>query len=228
MKALDIMTREVVAASPDTPVRDVAKLMIDHHISGVPVIDAGKLVGIISENDLLRRIELGTEKTRSRWLQFLTSDDTLLAEYVHARGPQARDVMSMDVVTVPPDAPVAAIAEIMASRHIKRIPVVEGGKVVGIVSRANLVQALATIAPALPEPVHADDAKIHDAICAESEKIAWVPSPVTNNVTVCGGIVHLWGYVGSENERRALRIAAERIPGVKEVRDHRSDLLPKS
>ncbi len=228
MKALDIMTREVVAASPDTPVRDVAKLMIDHHISGVPVIDAGKLVGIISENDLLRRIELGTEKTRSRWLQLFTSDDTLLAEYVHARGRQARDVMSMDVVTVPPDAPVATIAEIMESRHIKRIPVVEGGKVVGIVSRANLVQALATVAPAPPEAVQADDAKIHDAICAEIGKIAWVPSPVMNNVTVCDGIVHLWGYVGSENERRALRIAAERIPGVKEVRDHRRDLLPKS
>jgi CBS domain-containing protein len=224
MKARDIMTRDVVAAFPDTPVRDVARLMVDHDISGIPVIDAGKLVGIISENDLLRRIELGTEKTRSRWLQFFTSDDTLLAEYVHAHGRQARDVMSTDVVTVPPDAAVAMIAEIMESSHIKRIPVVKGDVMVGIVSRADLVQALAT---APPEPSKVDDATIHDAICAEIGKIAWVPSPVMNNVTVHDGVVHLWGYTGSENERRALRIAAERVPGVKEVRDHRSTLLPK-
>ena len=86
MKASEIMTRGVIAVTPDTPVRDVAKLMVDQRISGVPVIDDGKLVGIVSENDLVRRVELGTEKTRPRWVQFLTSDDTLLAEYVHARG----------------------------------------------------------------------------------------------------------------------------------------------
>lgn len=227
MKASDIMTREVVAVAPDTPVREVAQLMVDHHISGVPVIEHGKLVGIISENDLLRRVEIGTEKTRSRWLQFLTSDDTLLAEYVRTRGRQARDVMSTDVVTVPPDAPIATIAEIMASRHIKRLPIVQGGKVVGSVSRANLVQALATIAPAPPEPDRMDDAKIHDAMCAEVEKISRAPSAVMNNVTVHDGVVHLWGYVGSENERKAVRTAAEQMPGVKKVRDHRSDLLPK-
>ena len=148
MKASEIMTREVVAVAPDTPVRDVAKLMVDQRISGVPVIDHGKLVGIISENDLVRRVELGTEKTRPRWVQFLTSDDTLLAEYVHARGRVARDVMTTNVVTVAPDDPVAAVAEILETRHIKRVPVVDGGKVVGIVSRANLLQALATVAPA--------------------------------------------------------------------------------
>ena len=228
MKASEIMTREVVAVFPDTPVRDVARLMVDHRISGVPVIDHGKLVGIISENDLLRRVELGTEKTRTRWLQFLTSDDTLLAEYVRARGLLARDVMTTNVVTVPPDAPVATIAELMESRHIKRVPVVDGDKVVGIVSRANLVQALATVAPAPPELAQGNDAAIHDAICGEIEKIAGVPSPLMDNVTVNNGIVHLWGYVGSENERKALRIAAERISGVREVRDHRSDLLRKS
>ena len=228
MKASEIMTREVVAVSPDTPVRDVARLMVDHRISGVPVIDHGKLVGIISENDLLRRVELGTEKTRTRWLQFLTSDDTLLAEYVRARGLLARDVMTTNVVTVPPDAPVATIAELMESRHIKRVPVVDGDKVVGIVSRANLVQALATVAPAPPELAQGNDAEIHDAICGEIEKIAGVPSPLMDNVTVNNGIVHLWGYVGSENERKALRIAAERISGVREVRDHRSDLLRNS
>ena len=101
MKASEIMMRDVVAVAPDTPVRDVAKLMVDQRISGVPVIDHGRLVGIISENDLVRRVEFGTEKTRSRWVQFLTSDDTLLAEYVHARGQVARDVMTTHVVTRP-------------------------------------------------------------------------------------------------------------------------------
>jgi CBS domain-containing protein len=206
MKASDIMTREMVVVAPDTPIRDVAKLMVDQRISGVPVIDHGMLVGIISENDLVRRVELGTEKTQSRWVQFLTSDDTLLAEYVHARGQVARDVMTIDVVTVAPDDPIAAVAEILETRHIKRVPVVDGGKVVGIVSRANLLQALVTVGPA--------------------QKIAWLPSPVMNNVTVNNGVVHLWGYVGSENERRAVRIAAERVTGVKAVRDHRSELLP--
>jgi signal-transduction protein with cAMP-binding, CBS, and nucleotidyltransferase domain len=150
-----------------------------------------------------------------RWVQLLTSDDTLLAEYVHARGQVARDVMTTHVVTVAPDDPAAAVAEILETRHIKRVPVIDGGKVVGIVSRANLLQALATVAPAQTAPAQTDDAAIHDAITAEIEKIAGLPSPIMN----------LWGYVGSENERRALRIAAERVRGVKEVRDHRVDLF---
>lgn len=225
MKASEIMTREVVAVASDTPIRDVAKLMVDRRISGVPVIDHGKLVGIVSESDLVRRVELGTEKTRSRWVQFLTSDDTLLAEYVRARGQVARDVMTIDVVTVAPDDPIAAIAEILETRHIKRVPVVDGSKVVGIVSRANLLQALVTVGPAQMEWTQTDDAAIHDAIAAEIQKIAWLPSPVMNNVTVSNGIVHLWGYEGSENERRAVRIAAERVVGVKAGIDHRSELL---
>ena len=225
MKVSEIMTRAVFAVALETPVRDIAKLMVDQRISGLPVIDHGKLVGIVSENDLVRRVELGTEKTRSRWVQLLTSDDTLLDDYVHARGQVARDVMTTRVITVGPDDPNAAVAEILETHHIKRVPVIEGGKVVGIVSRANLLQALATVAPAQTAPAQADDAAIHKAIIAEIEKIAWLPSPVMNNVTVSNGVVHLWGYVGSENERRALRIAAERVPGVKEVNDHRSNLL---
>jgi CBS domain-containing protein len=228
MQASDIMTRDVVAVAPDTSVREVAQLMVEHHISGVPVIDRDKLVGIITENDLLRRVEIGTEKTRPRWLQFLTSDDTLLAEYVQAHSRLARDVMSERVVTVPADAAIAKVAELMESHHVKRLPVVERGRMVGIVSRANLVQALATVPPAAPDPARVEDAKIHDAICLEVKNIAWLPSPIMNNVTVHDAVVHLWGYVGSENERKALRIAAEQVPGVKQVRDHRSDLLPKS
>lgn len=226
MKASEIMTQDVVSVAPDTPIRDVAQLMLHHGISGVPVVEHGKLMGIISENDLIRRVELGTEKTRSRWVQFLTSDDTLLADYVHARGRVAGDVMTTNVVTVGSDAPIATIAEIMATHHIKRAPVVDGGKLVGIVSRANLVQALATVAAAPPGLGQTDDPTIRDAIAAEIEQIAGVASPIMNNVTVNNGVVHLWGYVASDDERKAIRIAAERVGGVKEVRDHRTDLLP--
>jgi len=227
MKASDIMTREVVAVAPDTPVREVAKLMVDERISGVPVMDHGKLVGILSENDLARRVELDTDKTRSSWLQFFTSEDTILTEYVHARGQVAGDVMTTKVVTVTRDTPIKDIAEILETRHIKRVPVVDGGQVVGIVSRANLIQALAAIASPSTEPMQADDASIRDVILAEIQKVVW-PSPIMNTVTVNNGIVHLWGYVGSDNERRAVRIAAERAPGVKEVRDHRSDFIRSS
>jgi CBS domain-containing protein len=172
MNATEIMTREVVSIASDTPIRNIAKLMVDQRVSGVPVIDNGKLVGIISENDLVRRVELGTEKTRSRWVQFLTSNDTLLAEYVHARGRVARDVMTTNVVTVAPDDSIAVIAEILETRHIKRVPVVDDGKVVGIVSRANLLQALVAVGSAKVAPAPTDDAVIHDAIVAEIEKIA--------------------------------------------------------
>ena len=226
MKASEIMTREVLGVAPDTPILEVAKLMVDQRISGVPVIDHSKLVGIISEHDLVRRVELGTEQRRSRWVQFLTSDDTLLAEYVHARGRVARDVMTTDVVTVASDVPIATIAEILETRHIKRVPVVDGGKIVGIVSRANLLQALVAVESARMESTQTDDAAIHDAILAEIDKIAWLQSPIMNNVTVSNGVVHLWGYVGSDDERRAVRIAAERVAGVKAVRDHRSEFFP--
>ena len=113
MKATDIMTSEVVAVSPDAPIADVATMMIDHRISAVPVVDQGELVGIVTENDLIRRVELGTERARPRWLHFLTSEETLLAEYVKAHGQTARDVMTPNVITVRPDAPVAEIADIM-------------------------------------------------------------------------------------------------------------------
>ena len=228
MKASEIMTRHVVSVGLDTSVRDVARVMIDRRISAVPVIDQGKIVGIVTENDLLRRAEVGTERIRPLWLQFLTSDDTLLAEYVKSHGETARDVMTREVITVGPDMLIKDIADLMETRHIKRVPVVEGDRVVGIVSRANLVQALASYTPGPTPATKADDAAIHASLCAEIAKIAWTPSPLTNNVTVSDGIVHLWGFVASEGERQAVLVAARRTPGVKEVRDHRGGLMPNS
>ncbi len=225
MRASEIMTRQVVTVSPDASVAEVASIMVDHRISGVPVVDQNQLVGIVTENDLLRRVETGTEKTRPRWLRFLTSDGTLLVEYVKSRGQTARDVMTPNVLTVRLDSPVSDIADLMESRHIKRVPVVDGEQIVGIVSRANLVQALATLAAAPSGSAATSDADIHDAVCAEIAKAAWAGSPITNNVTVSEGVVHLWGFVAGDDERKAVLIAARRIPGVKEVRDHRTDLM---
>lgn len=144
MKAADIMTRELVVVPPDCPMPIIAKTMIDHHISGVLVVDDGTLVGIITERDLLRRAELKTEHRRPRWLQFFTSDAVLLTEYIKSHGQMASDVMTPNVLTVTPETPIEEIAEILESRHVKRVPVLDGGKLIGIVSRANLVQALAT------------------------------------------------------------------------------------
>jgi CBS domain-containing protein len=225
MQASDIMTREVVAVPPDISVAQLAAILIERRISAVPVIDRGRLVGIVTENDLLRRIELGTQRTRPRWLHFLTSDDTLLAEYLKSRGQTAGDVMTSEVVTVGQDTPIADIADILESRHIKRVPVLDGEKVVGIISRANLIQALASYAPAPNRSAAADDRAIHDLLCREMRSVGWGPEPVTNNITVSDGTVHLWGFVTGDDERRAVLVAVRRVAGVKAIKDHRLDLL---
>jgi CBS domain-containing protein len=228
MRASDIMTREVVAVPPDIAVTQLAAILIERRISAVPVIEQGRLVGIVTENDLLRRIELDTQRTRPRWLHFLTSDDTLLAEYLKSHGQTAGDVMTPDVVTVGPNTPIADIANILESRHIKRVPVLEGDKVVGIISRANLIQALATYAPAPNRPAAGDDRTIHELLCREMRSVGWGPEPVTNNITVNDGTVHLWGFVTGDDERRAVLVAVRRVPGVKAINDHRIDLLPSA
>jgi CBS domain-containing protein len=225
MKASDIMTPDVVAVPPDIPVASLAAILIEHRISAVPVIDRGRLVGIVTENDLLRRIELGTQRTRPRWLHFLTSDDTLLAEYLKSRGQTAGDVMTSDVVTVDEDTPIADIADLLESRHIKRVPVLNADKIVGIISRANLIQALATYASAPNPSTAADDSTIREQLCHEMRSVGWGPEPVTNNMTVHDGIVHLWGFMTGDDERRAVLVAVRRVPGVKAVKDHRVDLL---
>lgn len=224
VKASDIMTRELVVVPPDCPMAVVAKTMIDNHISGVPVVDDGKLVGIVTENDLLRRAELKTERQRPRWLHFLTSDAVLLADYIKSHGQTAGDVMTPYVLTVSPDTPIVEIAEIFGSRHVKRVPVLDGEKLVGIVSRANLVQALAAQTAVPRQHVEASDSKIRDSLYDEIAKIGFAPMPIMNNVTVSDGIVHLWGFVSSEAERKAILIAARGIPGVSEVKDHRTDI----
>ena len=147
MKARDVMTKDVVSIESGAPVLRAAQLMLQNRISGLPVIDAkGQLVGIVTEGDFLRRGEIGTQRRRPRWLEFLVGPDRLATEYVRACGRKVDEIMTTDLYVVTPDTPLAEVVQVMEKRRIKRVPVVENGKVVGIVSRANLMYALASLA----------------------------------------------------------------------------------
>ncbi len=219
MKAKDVMTRPVVSIDPQASVTDAAQLMLKNAISGLPVIDAkGELVGIVTEGDFLRRKETGTERARPRWLEYLVGPGRLAADYIRAAGRKVGDVMTREVRTIAEDAPLKEVVELIERQRIKRVPVVSGGKVVGIVSRANLLQALASVAGEL-KPGAVGDENIRERLLDELEKQSWVPLPLLNFI-VRDGIVELWGAVTDERQRKALIVAAENVAGVKGVRDH--------
>ena len=219
MKARDVMVSPVVTVKPDSSVREAARIFLERRISAVPVVDdAGKLVGIISEGDLMRRSEAGTERRRSWWLNAFTSDETLAAEYTRAHARKVADVMTPDVITATPDTPLQDIAALLEKNAIKRVPIVEKDRLVGILSRANLVQAVASAKESLEIPP--SDAMIRDQLLNHLKQQAWADTRLLN-VTVNGGVVDLWGIAPpAEAERRALRVAAESIPGVKAVNDN--------
>lgn len=224
MQARDIMTPDVICVAPDTPLAEVVRTMLKHRISAVPVLDDGTLVGIISEGDLLRRVETGTDAPPSRWLELVHSGDSRAADYVKTHGRRADEVMTRAVITVGEDASLAQIARILAAHRFRRVPVMHGERLVGIVSRANLMQALASrISPSV-ESVKADDRRIRDTLLAEIAHQSWAP-PGDASVTVSDGVVHLWGTVGSEAKHRALVVTAENIPGVVAVEDHTQKLV---
>lgn len=219
MQAKDIMTRDVVSIGPDATVLQAARLMLQHRISGLPVIDnAGALVGVLSEGDFLRRQETSTERRRSRWLEFLMGPGKIAAEYTHSHGSKVSEVMTDEVRTVAEDTPLEDIVELMERHRIKRVPVVRGGKVVGIVTRSNLMHAMVSMARTAPEAAQ-DDAAIRDRMLAIVQKEQWAPAAMIN-VIVRDGVVELWGAVLDDRQRAALTVAAENIPGVKAVKDH--------
>lgn len=220
MRALDIMTSSVVAASPEMTTQAAAKLLAEKHISGAPVVDAaGHVVGIVSEGDLLRRAEIGTGTARrSWWLELLAGTRELAAAYVKEHGHVVGDVMNDRVISIGPDMPLREIADILERNRIKRVPVLDDGKLVGIVSRANLIRALACVAPAGDSLSTRDDTSIRDAIVREMSGMRWALSK--KDVIVIDGVAHLWGVIESEEEKRAIRITAEAVPGVKEVVSH--------
>jgi CBS domain-containing protein len=221
MKAKDIMTTAVVSVRPDTDIREIARLLLDRRISGVPVVEeGGKLVGIVSEGDLMRRPETGSERTPSWWLDMFASPEDSAWEFVKSHGRRAKDVMTANVITVAEDAGLAKIATILEHNRIKRVPVVRDGEIVGIVSRANLLQGLAA---ARAEEAAAGD----DAIRATILKRIRDETGVRDgwlNATVASGVVHLWGGVRSEAERQAVRVVADNVPGVRAIEDHMSTM----
>jgi len=225
MKARDVMVSPVTTVTPNASVRDAAKLLLHRHFSALPVVDdKGKLVGIISESDLMRRSETGTERHRSCWLRFIAGDDTLAAEYARAHAKRVGDVMTRKVVTAHPDTPLDDIAALLEKYGIKRVPLVSDGQLVGIVSRADLVKALANVPNGLEMPL--SDERIRETLLTQLRAQPW--SHVRKiTATVHGGVVDLTGVTYSDHERAALRIAAENIPGVRAVNDHLMVRLPQ-
>jgi len=219
-----VMTRGVISLAPDDSVQKAAKLMVQYEVSGFPVLDHGKLVGIVTEGDFLRRVETGTEQRRTRWIEFLAGPGQLADEYAHAHGRKVGDVMTRDLVTVTEETSLEELVGLMESHHIKRLPVVKGGDLVGIISRGTLLHAFLTAWPK-PTTRAMSDASIREQLAAEFNRQSWAPSG-SLDVAVKNGIVDLHGIIRDERQGAALRIAAENIPGVKLVRDHLTDVVP--
>jgi CBS domain-containing protein len=218
MIAADVMMRDVKTVGPGTSVAEAAKLMAQNDLSALPVVDDHEqLVGILSEADLLRREEIGTDVRHPRWIEAITPAATLAAEFAKSHGKQVRELMSEDVITAKEDTPLAEIAAILERRRIKRVPITRDGAVVGIVSRANLIQALASASLKLSNALD-QSRTIRQELLSRLERQSWTDFG-SRNVIVADGKVHLWGLVGSPAERKALVAIAEGVPGVTGVVD---------
>lgn len=222
MQVKDVMTQNVISVREDDSIVKAARLMMKYRISGLPVLDKqNELVGIVSEGDFLRRSEIGTQRPRPGWLEFLIGPGRLAEEYVHTSGRQVGEIMTPDPQCITENASLETVVEKMERHHIKRLPVMRGGRMVGIISRANLMHALASLARngkvAAGTGSPSLDGAIRAGILATLNKQQWAPAI---NVVVRNGIVELWGVITDERERQALIVAAENVAGVKQVHDH--------
>jgi CBS domain-containing protein len=214
----EVMTSPVISVPSDSSITQAVQIMLQRRISGLPVIDKdGHLVGMVTEGDFLRRAETGTQRRRPRWLEFLIGPGRLADEYTRAHGRKVRDVMTADPVTVSEQTPLEEVVQMMEKHRIKRLPVVRGDDLVGIVSRANLLHVLAGVASDI-KPATNSDQSIREALLAELARQTWAPAALIN-VIVKDGIVELWGTITDERERQAVAVAAENVPGVRGVRD---------
>jgi CBS domain-containing protein len=218
MRAHQIMTRPVITVTPETTIVEAANIMLQKHVSGLPVVDAaGKLVGVVSEGDFIRRSEIGTQRKRGRWLRFVLGPGKSASDFVHEHGRKIAEVMTKSPLTITEDTALEEIVELMEKNNVKRLPVIRADKVVGIVSRANLLQAVASLAREIPDPT-ADDDHIRNRVIDAMEKNDWCPFGLS--VIVKDGIVHLSGVITEERSRQAAVVAAETVQGVKQVHDH--------
>jgi CBS domain-containing protein len=213
------MSTPVVAAGPQITVKNVARMMINHRVSGIPIIEEDcQLIGIITEGDLLRRVETGTERQRSRWSEWFLPNSRLAADYVKSHARRVADIMTRDVVTVSKFAALGEIADLMEHHRIKRVPVVHDGKLVGVVSRADLLRTLASGTVTVSD--EDKDRSVRNRLLTELRQHKWAALLNEADIVVSDGVVHLWGVVGSKEEHQALRIVAENTPGVRDVDDH--------
>jgi len=219
MRAIDVMVRDVVTVHPDTDVAKAVKLLSEHDVSALPVVDdRGHLVGVISEADLIHRVEIGTEKHRPWWVEAVTGASTLAEDFAKSHGKRVEEVMTTDVVSATEETPLSDIAALLERRRIKRVPITRNGKLVGVVSRSNLIQALASVIGRAEENGADRDLAIRQELLARLEKQSWTDFG-SRNIIVSGGTVHLWGLISSEPERKALIALAESVPGVVSVSD---------
>ena len=218
MRAVDVMVRDVVTVHPDSDVAEAIRLLAEHDVSALPVVDpAGNLVGVLSEADLLHRVEIGTERRRPWWQEAVTGASTLAADFAKSHGKKVDEIMTSGVVSVSEDTPLSEIAALLERKRIKRVPVVKDGKLVGIVSRSNLIQALASVVGRMDQHDETDR-QIRLDLMSRLQQQSWTDFG-SRNVTVSDRVVHLWGLVGSEAERKALLALAEGVPGVSRVAD---------
>ena len=220
MYAKDIMTNTVISVGPNKPLNEIAKLLIKRRISAVPVIDKGKkLLGIVSEGDLVYRIRGDHELPRSWWLSLIGDPNDVPSEYIRSHGKTAKDVMTKEVVTATNFTSIAELAELLETKKIKRVPIVEAGKLIGIVSRANIIQALVAQDDEKMPKVAKSDQEIRKTLLNELDDRTWAHNAGLN-VIVSDGVVRYWGYVESQDAKDAVRLAAENVPGVKSIENN--------
>jgi CBS domain-containing protein len=225
MQAHEAMTKDVITVGPSTSVREIAALLVKHRISAVPVVSGeGRVLGIVSQTDLGHRSETNTEKRRKWWLEIFADSDAKAREFVKSHGIAARDVMTRFIVSVSKDAPLSEVAEILDTHRIRQVPVIQDGKLVGMISRTDLVRKLAE-ATITAAPTRPDNGALQQAIWARIKNESWLQVALVN-IAVRDGVVELWGAVGSDDQRRALRVLVEGVEGVQKVED-KVGLLPK-
>jgi CBS domain-containing protein len=216
MKAANVMVSNVITVGINASIGEVAAVLLNNHISGAPVVnEKGELVGIVSEGDLIRRPEIGTAKRHSWWLELISNKWASATEYIKSHSRKIADVMTRDVITAKPDTPLGDIASMLERNRIKRVPIVEGGKLVGLVSRANILQALASATKKLSSLTTATDSELRKKVQSRLAAEPWRPTMLT--VTVQDGTVDLWGLVHSVEEKKAAQLATETTPGVRAV-----------
>ncbi len=218
MRAHQIMTRRVLTVVAGSSIVQAANIMLKNHVSGLPVVDrTGKLVGILSQGDFIRRAEIGTQRKRARWLKILLGPGTVASDFVHERGRKVEEVMTFELYTVTEDATLEEVVQLMEQHNVKRLPVMRGDQLVGIVTRSNLLQVVAELAREVPDPT-ADDDHIRNHIIASIEKADW--GPLGLGVIVRNGHVHLSGIITNERFREAAMVAVENVSGVTKAHDH--------